>query len=113
MLHCSQGRTVFASGRDGMISSGKEGLFSWQTRLLSRYRYLVENEVPEAIAASSVEQHSWLGYYAFLPSDIKNRVEEKSIAQHTIELRVSRYVGGGIHEDIDLTNFTQFETSFT
>jgi len=27
-------------------------------------------------------------------------------------LRVSRYVGGGVHEDLDFTNFTQFATSF-
>jgi N-terminal domain of (some) glycogen debranching enzymes len=27
--------------------------------------------------------------------------------------RVSRYVGGGFHEDLELTNFTQHETRFT
>lgn len=76
MLYSSQGRTV-ASGREGMISGGMEGLFCWQTRLLSRYRYLVENEVPEAIAGSNVEQHSWLGYYGFLPSDIRGHLRTR------------------------------------
>ena len=28
-------------------------------------------------------------------------------AQHTIELRLSRFVSNGVHEDVDVTNFTQ------
>src|ERR1035437_4199640 len=31
---------------------------------------------------------------------------------HTLELRLSRYVGEGMHEAVDLTNFTQKFTSF-
>jgi hypothetical protein len=36
----------------------------------------------------------------------------EEVSEQTIELRVTRYVGGGLHEDIDLTNFTQRETRF-
>src|SRR5256885_13221252 len=113
MSYCAQGRTVFAAGLNGMINGGREGLFAYQTRLLSRYRHLINGEVPETIAVSNVEQHSWLGYYGVLSPGVEDRVEEKSMAQHTLELRVSRYVGGGVHEDLDFTNFTQFATSFS
>lgn len=34
-------------------------------------------------------------------------------ASGSIELRVSRYVGGGVHEDLDLTNFTGEPVAFT
>jgi hypothetical protein len=37
----------------------------------------------------------------------------RKFRKQTLELRVSRYIGGGLHEDIDLTNFTQEETHFT
>jgi N-terminal domain of (some) glycogen debranching enzymes len=50
LLYCGQGRTVFTTGLDGMASRGAEGLFAYQTRVLSRYRYLIDGEPPEAIA---------------------------------------------------------------
>jgi len=40
-----------------------------------------------------------------------NIFEPTKAAQHTLELRISRFVGGGMHEDLDLTNFTQQELS--
>jgi hypothetical protein len=62
---------------------------------LSLYRYLIAGKTPEPIAISNVEQHSWLGYYGVIPPGTENKVEEQSVAQNTLELRVSRYVGGG------------------
>jgi glycogen debranching enzyme len=88
-----------------------------ETRLLSRYRYLLGGEPPRAVALSNVEQHTWLGYYIALPPGVKSEPDHGSgqmevISQQTIELRLSRYVGDGLHEDADLTNFTQEKTSF-
>jgi glycogen debranching enzyme len=117
--HVSQGRTVLATGRDGFVDGGPErGLFVHETRLLSRYRYLIDGEPPEPVALSNVEQHSWLGYYVRLlpgldpgtPDPGSGQVPEA--AQQTLELRLSRYVGPGVHEDVDLTNFTQRPTAF-
>jgi hypothetical protein len=34
-------------------------------------------------------------------------------AQQALERRLSRYLGEGLHEDIDLTNFTQEQANFT
>jgi hypothetical protein len=65
----SQGRTVLSTGRDGFIGDGAErGLFVYQTRLLSRYRYLIDGQPPQPNACSNVEQHSWLGYYIAMVS---------------------------------------------
>ena len=115
----SQGRTVLATDPDGFFDGGAErGLFVHQTRMLSRYRWLVDGARPQPVALSSVAQHSWLGYYASLPpghsagpaDQGSGHVEEASA--HTLELRLSRYAGGGLHEDVDLTNFSQRPTAF-
>jgi glycogen debranching enzyme len=115
----SQGRTVLSIGRDGFISDGAEhGLFVYQTRLLSHYRYLIDGQPPQPNTCSNVEQHSWLGYYITLPPGITTGQKDQGsgqvpqAAEQTLELRLSRYVGGGVHEDVDLTNFTQQPTAF-
>ena len=118
-LYVSQGRTVLATERDGFINESPEhGLFAHQTRLLSRYRYLINDQPPRPVALSNVAQHSWLGYYIFLPPGVDTGEPDQGsgqlqdITQQTLELRISRYVGEGIHEDIDLTNFTQQPITF-
>jgi glycogen debranching enzyme len=55
---------------------------------------------------------SWLGYYVALPPGVKWKSDSGSgamqpVSEETIELKVSRTVGLGVHEDIDFTNFTQ------
>jgi glycogen debranching enzyme len=118
-LYVSQSRTVLATERDGLIADGAEhGLFVHQTRLLSRYRYLIDGSRPHPVALSNVEQHTWLGYYITLPPGVETGEPDagsglmQAASQQTLELRVSRYVGAGIHEDLDLTNFTRQPTAF-
>src|SRR5436190_2897071 len=84
--------------------------------MLSRYRYLICGKPPRPVAISNVEQHSWLGYYAILAPGPTKRADSGSgemeeISEQTIEMRVSRTVGLGVHEDIDFTNFTQAQCS--
>lgn len=97
----------------GFVERGTDhGLYVHETRLISRLRYRVNGEVPRPVAVSGVEQHSWLGYYA-----IKSPAEPKlddagsgqmaAVSEETIEFRVSRSVGGGMHEDLDFVNHTQ------
>jgi N-terminal domain of (some) glycogen debranching enzymes len=117
-VYCSQGRAVLATALDGMIDDyPRHGLFFAETRVLSRYQYFVEGKLPEAVAVSNVEQHSWLGYYICPPPGLvwkedtgSGEMEEAS--EVTIELRVSRTVGLGVHEDLDFTNFSQTTTRF-
>ncbi|TJW33185.1 MAG: amylo-alpha-1,6-glucosidase, partial [Mesorhizobium sp.] len=113
-IYVSKGRTVLATGRDGFFDNGSDqGLFVHQTRLLSRYRYLINGRPPYPVSVSNVAQHSWLGYYiAPVPKAAKRRPTISEIAQESIELRLSRYVGEGLHEDVDLVNFTQEKVQF-
>ncbi len=114
-VYASQGRTVLATGPDGFIFDHPDhGLWVYQTRMLSRYRWLVDGKPPEMSGNSNVEQHSWLGYYiSTLPNWKQTETQENNPAQQTIELRLSRFVGDGMHEDVCVTNHTQLPTSVT
>jgi glycogen debranching enzyme len=111
-LYVSQNRTVLATRRDGFINGEADhGFFVQSTRLLSRYEYVVNGRRPSPNGVSNVEQHSWLGYYvAPAPEAIDDFATQGpggATAQHTIELRLSRFVSDGLHEDVDITNYTQ------
>ncbi|HEY7159675.1 MAG TPA: glycogen debranching N-terminal domain-containing protein, partial [Acidobacteriota bacterium] len=117
-IYVSQNRTVLSMARDGFIHEGVEhGLIVSETRLLSKYEYRINGQEPVPVALSNVEQHNWLGYYIFLPKEIHGEVDQGSgmldeTTQHTLELKIARFVADGIHEDVDLTNFTQTPISF-
>jgi len=118
-FHISQGRTVFQVDMEGIVApESADGLFVSRTRLLSLYRYLIDGKPPKANVMGNVKQHSWLGYYIASPPESSGDSEDQGsgqmeeISEKTIELRVSRYVGQGVHEDIDITNFTQESTQF-
>jgi glycogen debranching enzyme len=112
-LQVSRGRTVLVANREGLIQGGVgEGLFVHQTRLLSRWEYRIDKIQPLAVAVSSVQQHSWLGYYIAAapgvdpgPPDLGSG-EMEALSEETLELKISRFVGEGLHEDIDLTNYS-------
>ncbi len=114
----SQGRTVLSTGLHGFIHpNATDGLFVHQTRMLSCYRWKFDGKEPMAVALSNVDQHSWLGYYVQGPklkTDFQDRGsgEMEEASERSIELRLSRSVGFGVHEDVDLTNYTQERVEF-
>lgn len=109
VIYTSQSRTVLATGRDGFVFEHAEhGFWVYQTRMVSKYRWLIDGKPPEMVTNSNVQQHSWLGYYIASPHGIKDEGhDEANPTQQTIELRLSRYIADGMHEDVQLTNFTQ------
>ena len=116
--YVSQGRAVLATNLDGAIEAATQhGLFVHETRLLSLYRYLLDGKPPRPIALSNVEQHSWLGYYGAPAPGVQWTKDTGSgkvepVSENTIEIRVSRTVGLGIHEDVDITNWTLEKVRF-
>jgi glycogen debranching enzyme len=116
-IYVSKGRTVLATARDGFLGDGPEqGLFVHETRLLSCYRCLIDGKPFHLVSVSNVDQHSWLGYYIAPNPEALRELKKFTLydaSQQSIELRLSRYLGEGLHEDIDLTNFTQEAASFT
>lgn len=114
VVHVSRGRTALCIGTDGTIdpSNESQGLYVFQTRMLSQYKWLLEGKQPSLSTCSQVRQHTWLGYYYAAPPNAKETpAHESNPLQETIELRISRVVGGGLHEDAHLVNHTQITTS--
>lgn len=111
-VYVGHGGTVLATDRDGFLHDGIEhGLFVDQTRLISRYRCMVDGEPPLPVVLSNVGQHSWLGYYLIAGGEQRDQTAglttPEGAAQEAVELRISRVVGDGLHEDLDLANYTQ------
>src|SRR5262245_30616063 len=117
-LYVSQSRAVLAANLDGTIEKDpRHGFFVHETRVLSLYRYLMNGHPPSPITLSNVEQHSWLGYYGVPAPGVEWTKDTGSgkmepVSENTLELRVSRTVGLGVHEDIDITNWTLKSVSF-
>lgn len=119
IIYVSQNRTALATERNGFLAGGPDrGLFFHQTRIISLYRYLINGETPYAVALSNIEQHSWLGYYIALSPNAGEQGDWETLgpggklAQQPIELRLSRVVGDGVHEDVDITNFSRQTVQF-
>ncbi|MBC7544095.1 MAG: amylo-alpha-1,6-glucosidase [Candidatus Sericytochromatia bacterium] len=108
-LFVSQGRTVLACGRDGFIAPGTDqGLYAYQTKLINCWRYSLDGRTPLTSVVTNVTQDHCLGYYIVTPEGMQDTgLEEDNPAQQTVELRLSRRIDGGMHEDVDLTNYTQ------
>jgi hypothetical protein len=105
-LYISRNHTVLVTGTDGVLrASGKMGLFVDETRLLSECEYRLNGEPLKPVAVSAVEQHSSLGYYIADTQAVENSGEKPSAK--SLELCIARAVAQGVHEDLDLVNYTQ------
>ncbi|WP_363797024.1 glycogen debranching N-terminal domain-containing protein [Lysobacter firmicutimachus] len=97
------GDTVMACEPDGSIEPGEErGLFVHETRAISRYQCRARGRKPQLLAQSQLNPQRWLGYY-LLPAPGQDLREA---CQHAVELRWSRLLGSGLHEDLDITNYS-------
>ncbi|HEX3904569.1 MAG TPA: glycogen debranching N-terminal domain-containing protein [Polyangia bacterium] len=109
----SRGRTVLTTALDGSVSpDGDQGLWIYETRMLSRHRWLVNGRAPTFSALSAVEQHRDLAYYIFAPSDCGGDTPSCDPAQQSVELLIARAVGEGLREEVTIVNHTQMQTTF-
>lgn len=118
-VHISRGRGVLATTVNGLLDGGADhGLFVHETRLLSRWRYLIDGQEPSPNALSVIRQDHSLGYYvlpapgATLPPPDDGSGQVPAESRSTLELRVTRLIDDGLHEDVDLTNYTMERSSF-
>jgi glycogen debranching enzyme len=103
-----------------MIAPGsRHGLFVYETRLVSTLRYFINEEMPAANVLSNVEQHSFLAYYLIAAPGVDAGEPDRGSgmvppeSRQPLELRVSRFAGDGLHEDLDFTNYAKETTRFT
>lgn len=113
-VQISRGRTAFTARLEGEVDAGRpvEGLYVYDTRVLSRYCWRMNGKKPSFSCGSAVEQSNWTGYFIQAPKNCKRTpTGECDPLQETLELRLSRSVGEGMHEDVQLTNHTQISTT--
>ncbi|HKO10744.1 MAG TPA: glycogen debranching N-terminal domain-containing protein [Acidobacteriaceae bacterium] len=109
----SRGRTAFISDHNGDAHAEHaiEGMYVYDTRVLSSYAWTLNGKTPEFSCGSPIQQSTWMAYYVQVPENWKETpTHESDPLQQTIELRLIRSVGEGMHEDVHLSNHTQIAT---
>ena len=98
-----QGYTVLLTNPDGTISEGSDlGLFDYDTRILSKYRFLIDDQLPRCDASANVDSDRWIAHLSVDragPDAVGPRLPQDALA---IEIR--RRVGNGMAEDVMLQN---------
>lgn len=110
--YISHSRTVLVTDREGWVTgASNQGLWIYQSRVLSRYFWTINGEQPQLSVFSQVNQNSSLGYYIAAPKNWnETETKDSDPAQQSIELRIKRTVGEGLIEQIVLSNHTQIST---
>jgi glycogen debranching enzyme len=105
----SRKHSLLVTARDGWITDGLQGLFEHDTRLVSRYRMLVNGKLPRLDAVSAVEPYSTLGYYVCAPTaDAEDERDALGLSKNELDrqvvITISRFVGEGMVEETEIAN---------
>jgi glycogen debranching enzyme len=96
-----QGQTVLISEQDGQINwPSEKGLYFFDTRVVSSWAIYANGEPWELLNGGAIS------YYAsriFL-TNRSVLTEDGTIPPRTLGFTISRSIGGGMHEDLDITN---------
>jgi glycogen debranching enzyme len=96
-----QGQTVLICEQDGRINwPSEKGLYFFDTRVISSWSIYANGEPWELLNGGAIS------YYAsriFL-TNRSLLTEDGTIPQRTLGLTISRWISGGMHEDLDITN---------
>ncbi|GCE17137.1 glycogen debranching N-terminal domain-containing protein [Dictyobacter kobayashii] len=99
----SQGRTFMVTTQAGeIISNTDQGVYAIDTRFLSFYRLYI-NQVPLQVINSSQLTFYAARYHLTNPHI---ETEDGVIDEQTLRVTINRVVHEGIHEDIDIANYT-------
>jgi glycogen debranching enzyme len=98
-----EGYTVLVCQPDGSIGgTAEEGLFDFDTRLLSRWALRIDGAAPSFVSNGTVDSHRWM-------ATVKHVVGGEdpyapALPQDAVEVQVHRRVGPGLEERLRLTN---------
>lgn len=109
LLIINQGSTFLVTDQRGEIDiESDQGAFAADTRFVSSYKLYINLQPWELVASSP------LTYYAARIHLTNPGVvtEEGEIAPHSLAFIVTRTVGAGIHEDLEITNYAGHPVRF-
>jgi glycogen debranching enzyme len=99
-----QGTTVLVTNGAGEIRTGAEqGLFLQDTRFLSTYDLLINGVKWDLVQSTPLRSYCHRLYFTNPELGV---LDQESIAPHSLGLRLDRKIGGGLHEDLTLTNYS-------
>jgi len=108
-LAIHQGHSVLLCDPDGKIQwPSDKGLYLYDTRMISSWSVYANGEPWDLLnggATTSYAERIFLANRALV-------TEAGPINSHTIGLMLSRHIGGGVHEDVDLTNYGASKVRF-
>ena len=108
-LTINYGSTFMVTALDGHIEQeGYLGIFADDTRFLSHYACYVDGNNWVLLRSTTTSYYA-ARVYLTNPEFI---TDDGTISQGTLSLTISRTVEGGIHEDIDLTNYGLSQVRF-
>ncbi|MFL6263693.1 MAG: glycogen debranching N-terminal domain-containing protein [Thermoanaerobaculia bacterium] len=98
-----QGYTLLVARPDGTVTGeGLEGLYDFDTRILSRYRLLVDRREPRYVSSCTLESdHGRVWLYVPLPG---GKPEGPRLPQDALEVSLSRWLGRGMAERLEVRN---------
>ena len=102
VLTINHSSTFMVTDLNGEIAANSEqGVFASDTRFVSYYRIFANGEPWIRLASAATASH----IARITLTNATFTTEVGTIPQHTLALVVTRAVGEGIHEDLDVTNY--------
>ena len=96
-----QGQTVLITEESGQINwPSEKGLYFFDTRVISSWRIYANGEPWELLNGGAISYYASRIYL----TNRSLRTEAGMIPQRTLGLTISRWISGGMHEDLDITN---------
>jgi glycogen debranching enzyme len=109
VLAISQGRTFMVTDLGGEVAADSDqGVFARDTRFLSYYAIFANGTPWVRLSSSAVSYYAARVYLTNAPFS----TEEGDVPAGKLELTISRAVGEGIHEDLEVTNHGQGAVRF-
>ena len=105
------GYTLLVTDADGSICGGIQGLFDFDTRILSKYRLRVDEEVPRCDTSAAIASDYWAAHLT-VPRPGRNAHGPK-LPQDAIAIEVRRRIGRGMVEQLIVRNFSMAPTAIT
>ena len=103
------GYTVLCANSDGSMPGPRHGLLHADTRVLSRHRLTLGGEVPSLVAQTQPESDRWEAILR-VPRPGAH-AEGPGLPQDAFEIRVTRRVGPGLEERIQVVNHSAEKAS--
>ncbi len=99
----NQNRTFMVTDQRGAINADSEhGLFAGDTRFVSHYQLYIDGTPWELLTSSAVNYFA--ARICLANPDVLT--QDGPIRAHDVGLVVTRMVGEGVHEDLDITNYS-------